>query len=70
MSNQPTQKRYKVKDASAVFVAGVRIDDDRTVLLFEDAARYELLAGNLEEFGPGKAVVSSVSKPVKPAVEA
>ena len=55
------KKRYTVKDDAAVFVAGVRVEADRTVELFEASARYELLAGNLEELGPvkGKAIKST-----------
>jgi hypothetical protein len=49
------KKRYKVLDTKALFVAGERIGEDRTIELFEDAARYELLANNLEELGPAKA---------------
>jgi hypothetical protein len=64
--NLPEKKKYKVLDANAHFVAGERIAADRTVELFEAAARYELLAGNLEEIGPAKA-----KKPdgIKTAVE-
>jgi hypothetical protein len=38
------KKTYEVLDPHAVFVAGSRIAEDRTVELFEGQARYPLLA--------------------------
>jgi hypothetical protein len=60
-TDTPKKKLYTVKDPDAHFIAGVRISPDRTVELFPDAARYDLLAGNLEEARGGKAPVPASS---------
>jgi hypothetical protein len=63
MAEKIEKKKYKVLDPKALFVAGERIANDRTVELFEAAARYDLLAGNLEEIGTVRRAITPANKP-------
>jgi hypothetical protein len=53
MTELPQKKTYEALDPDAVFVAGTRISDDRTVTLFDEQARYPLL-GEQIRLAPAK----------------
>lgn len=52
MSEALKKTTYHVLDPDAVFVAGERVSDTRTVALFESAARYPLLSGQISAEKP------------------
>ena len=64
----PDKKRdYAVLDPDALWAAGQRVPDSRTVSLTEAQAKYELLAGTVR---PAEAAEASAPEPKQPAQKA
>jgi hypothetical protein len=59
------KKRYLVADPAAVFVAGVRVGEDRTIELTEAQARYPLLSEQISLEKPRAAPKVSAAKPLE-----
>ena len=56
-------KTYKVTDDAVLFVAGQRVPNDRIIRMTEAAARYDVMAGVLEQIEEPKPEDAKGRKP-------